>query len=271
MAITSAATHGKNNAIRLINMTNKNWQVATLRESHMVADDVMSLLFELPGEALFKSGQHVDVRLTAPDGYQAERSYSIANAPENSLGIELGVQILENGEVSPYLFKLKPGKQIEIRGPIGGHFIWDINIPGPLILIGGGSGMVPLMSMLRHYMNHIDDPLSQGSSEAKRQIIFLVSARSVEHVLYKQELDSIAKRAPHIKIIVTLTDKQPEGWTGYSRRIDKEMLQESFKELMQSASKTYICGPNPFVAAVTKNMLALGFDPTTIKTERFGG
>jgi ferredoxin-NADP reductase len=252
-------------------MTTKDWQIATLKESHMVADDVMSLFFELPEKPIFKAGQHVDIRLTAPDGYRAERSYSIANAPENAAGIELGVQLLENGEVSPYLFSMKPGKQIEMRGPIGGHFIWDTTIPGPLILIGGGSGMVPLMSMLRHHVNNLQNPSSQGFGEAKREIIFLISARSINHILYKDELERIAARDSHIKIIQTLTEFQPPGWTGYSRRVDATLLQETIGHLPEQNPNTYVCGPNPFVAAVTKHMMSLSFRPETIKTERFGG
>ena len=243
------------------------WNVATLKAREMIADDVMSLTFELDKNQIFKSGQHMDIRLTASDGYQAERSYSIANAPENSQGgklIELGVQLLENGEVSPYLYKMAIGKQIEMRGPIGRHFVWDISMQAPLILIGGGSGMVPLMSMLRHYVLNKE-------KDTSRKIIFLISARTLEHVLYKKELDEIAKLNPNIKIIEAITEKQPEGWTGYSRRIDKKILGETISSVLVESPNTFICGPNPFVAAVTKHMLSLGFPPGIIKTERFGG
>ncbi|MCC2630648.1 MAG: oxidoreductase FAD/NAD(P)-binding domain protein [Candidatus Paceibacter sp.] len=245
-------------------MTNHDWQIATLKESHMVADDCMSLFFELPEKPNFVSGQHVDIRLTAPDGYQAERSYSIANAPENATGIELGVQFLENGEVSPYLFNMKPGKKIEMRGPIGGHFIWDISKQDPLILIGGGSGMVPLMSMLRHHINNF-------KKDSLREITFIISARSIGHVLYREELDSIRQKFPHIKIIETLTETRPSDWTGYARRVDETLLEETIGQLKNKNPMTYICGPNPFVATVTKHMMHLGFAPQAIKTERFGG
>jgi ferredoxin-NADP reductase len=240
------------------------WNVGTLKSRKMVADDVMSLEFELDEKKKFQAGQHMDIRLTAPDGYQAERSYSIANAPEHNDVIELGVQLLENGEVSPYLYKMPIGTKIELRGPIGYHFIWDIFIPGPLILIGGGSGMVPLMSMLRHHLNNLEE-------DAGREIIFLVSARTIGHVLYKEELDEISKKNPNIKIIETITDKAPENWAGYHRRVDEEMLKETIGSLLNQNPHTYICGPNPFVAAVAKHMITLGFPATSIKTERFGG
>jgi ferredoxin-NADP reductase len=247
------------------------WNIATLIKKEMVADDVMSLKFDLGRPVSFQAGQHVDIRLTAPDGYQAERSYSLANAPEENNYLELGVQLLPDGEVSPYLFQMKEGKEIEMTEPIGTHFVWNTSLSGPLILLGGGSGMVPLMSMVRHYVNSLTNTSSVNPENKTRDIVFLISARSLEHVLYKKELTEISQKFPNIKIIETLTDTHPENWTGYARRIDQAMLQETIAYILPQNPRTFICGPNPFVAAVAKHMIHIGFDPTTIKTERFGG
>jgi ferredoxin-NADP reductase len=241
----------------------KNWHIGTLVKKEMAAENVMALTFSLPDWQPFQPGQHFDIRLTAPNGYQAERSYSIGSAPEQKGTIEYGIQLLEDGEVSPYLWNLKEGRQIEMRGPIGGHFIWNISMPGPLILIGGGSGMVPLMSMLRHHINN-------KGVDAGRKIVFLISARTLEFVLYRQELEKISAENPNIKIAMTITDTQPIGWTGYSRRIDKDMLKETIGGLHAEMPMTYICGPTKFVEAVAKSMIELEFNPHLIKTERFG-
>ncbi|TAK57690.1 oxidoreductase, partial [Patescibacteria group bacterium] len=152
------------------------WLIGTLVSSKMVAENVKSLTFEVPKWPGHKAGQHCDIRLTAEDGYQAQRSYSIANAPETgSTKVEFGVQILENGEVSPYLWNMTPGDKIEIKGPLGGHFVWSTEMPGPLVLIAGGSGIVPLMAMLREHVNR-----RENGTEAKRDVVLLVSARTKE-------------------------------------------------------------------------------------------
>ncbi|HEY4510486.1 MAG TPA: FAD-binding oxidoreductase [Candidatus Paceibacterota bacterium] len=240
------------------------WKVATLKESHMVAANVKSLTFTLSQWEGHMAGQHYDIRLTSPSGYQAERSYSAASAPEDEGIVEFGIQLLENGEVSPYLFELKAGEQIELRGPIGGHFIWDVKMPGPLVLIGGGSGMVPLVSMLRHHLKHREDV-------GQRDIVFLISARTIDHILYREELEKFSKNDSRLKIIRTLTDVQPKGWQGYSRRIDKEMLKETVGSLMGAMPMVYVCGPTPFVESVANNLLETGFNSHEIRTERFGG
>lgn len=253
-------TRGKRKGIGMI----KNWQIGTLVKKGMAAENVMSLTFELPKWEPFQAGQHFDIRLTAPNGYQAERSYSIASPPEQKGTVEFGVQILEDGEVSPYLWELGEGKQVEMRGPIGGHFIWSVDMPGPLVLIGGGSGMVPLMSMLRHHINHLD-------RDNQRKIIFLVSARTLERVLYRDELAGIAGKDPNVRVVMTITDKPPENWPGYTRRIDKQMLEETIGIFKGQMPMTYICGPTPFVEIIATYMLDLGFNSHEIKTERFGG
>jgi len=201
-------------------MSNKNWQIGTLIKKDMAAVNVMSLTFSLPNFETPMAGQHYDIRLTAPDGYQAERSYSIASAPEEKGIVQYGIELLPGGEVSSYLSALAVGKQVEMRGPIGGHFTWSTDMPGPLIMIAGGSGMVPFMSMIRH---HLGKPKDIG-----REIIFLISARTIEHVLWKEELAEMEKTDLNIRIIFTLTNAEPDGWTGYSRRIDQEMLKEIF-------------------------------------------
>lgn len=254
----------------------KNWQVGTLIKKEMIADNIMSLTFSIPDWKPFKAGQHYDIRLTAPGGYMAERSYSIASSPEDKGIVEFGVQLLEDGEVSPYLWKLEEGKQVEMRGPIGGHFIWDTSMKGPLILIGGGSGMVPLVSMLRHHFNHLNDPPSsfdntQDSGETQREIVFLISARSYERILYKRELERIGTQNRNINVIATLTDSPPPSWSGYKRRIDQDMLKEILADVKGKNPKIFICGPTPFVEAVAGHMVKLGYNSRDIKTERFGG
>jgi ferredoxin-NADP reductase len=250
------------------------WQVGTLIKKEKVADNVMSLTFSLPNWQPFKAGQHYDIRLTAPNGYQAERSYSVASAPESKGIVQFGVQLLEDGEVSPYLWQMSEGKQIEMRGPIGGHFIWEASMQEPLILIGGGSGMVPLMSMLRHYHNQVErSDISNEEREQlmRKEIVFLISARSYDHILYKRELEFIGTNHRNINVVATITDSPPAIWSGYTRRIDKGILQDVLGELKDKKPKTYICGPTPFVEAVAKHMKNLGFTAKDIKTERFGG
>lgn len=237
------------------------WKIATLIDSKMVATNVRSLTFTVPDITTHKSGQHYDIRLTSEDGYSAERSYSAASAPEEK-NLEFGIELLENGEVSPYLFKLQKGDQIEMRGPIGGHFVWDRSIPGPLVLIGGGSGMVPLMSMLRHHIYQ---------SNQDREITFLVSAKTLEHVLYKDELKEIKAKDKNLKLVYTLTSQAPLNWNSYTRRVDRTMLKEVVRSLIDKMPMIYICGPTPFVEAVANNLVEIGFNPHLIKTERFGG
>lgn len=258
------AIHGGNNAIPMID-----WRIATLKKSEQAAIDVTSLVFDVPG-IRHKAGQHYDIRLTAENGYQAERSYSAANPPEDEGRIEFGVQVLEGGEVSPYLSQLAPGEQVEVRGPIGGHFVWDISMPGPLMLIGGGSGMVPLMSMVRHHFRNLE-------GDKSRPVLLLVSARTLEHVLYHEELKRYEKKDPNFKLVITLTHEHPEGWTGYTRLIDAEMFTQVFGFRApklpgeNSLRMYYICGPTPFVEAAARLLMSCGVDSHLIKTERFGG
>jgi ferredoxin-NADP reductase len=208
-----------------------------------------------PGHA---AGQHVDVRLTADDGYQAQRSYSIASAPEDPR-VALTVERIDDGEVSPYLtVELRIGDALELRGPIGGHFTWRAQDGGPLLLIAGGSGLVPLMAMLRHR--------AARSSEADTKL--LVSARSIEDLLYRAELEALAA-SDGLALHHTFTREPPEGWTGFARRIDADVL-GSVGPGPASRPRIFVCGPTAFVEVAVELLVQLGHDPSTIRTERFG-
>jgi ferredoxin-NADP reductase len=240
------------------------WRVATLIDSRMIAKNVKSLRFSVEAWEPHHAGQHYDIRLTAEDGYQAERSYSVASAPEETGVVEFGVELLENGEVSPYLFGLEPGGQIEVRGPIGGHFVWDVTMPGPLCLIGGGSGMVPLMAILRHREKHLD-------TEKNRPVIFLASVRTQDGLLYFDELRTIASQDPNFTLALTFTEMAPPDWDGYRRRIDEAMLKEVFGKTIGTMPMFYICGPTPFVEVAADTLVTIGINSHEIFTERFGG
>jgi ferredoxin-NADP reductase len=218
-----------------------------------------SLVLEVPNWEGHKAGQHVDVRLTAEDGYQAQRSYSIASAPEDKR-LVLTVERLEDGEVSPYLTDvLEVGDRLELRGPIGGYFTWEAKDGGPLLLVGGGSGVAPLMAMIRHRA-------AVGSDVPTR---LLYSSRSYEEIIYRKELENLAARDGSLEVIHTLTSSRPEGWSGYDRRIDAQMLAEVAWPPDESPL-AFVCGPTPFVEAVGTALVGLGHGPARVKTERFG-
>jgi ferredoxin-NADP reductase len=218
-----------------------------------------SLVLEVPGWEGHKAGQHVDVRLTAPDGYQAQRSYSIASAPEDERFV-LTVDRLEDGEVSPYLTEvLMAGDKLEFRGPIGGYFTWEAKDGGPLFLVGGGSGVVPLMAMLRH----------RGAVGSEVPTRLLYSSRSYEEIIYRKELENLAARDGSLEVIHTLTRSRPQDWSGYDRRIDAELLAE-VSWLPEDRPLVFVCGPTPLVEAVGSALVGLGHDPARVKTERFG-
>jgi ferredoxin-NADP reductase len=207
-----------------------------------------------------RAGQHVDVRLTAADGYQAERSYSIASPPEDQDQVAITVERIEDGEVSAYLVdELAEGDQLELRGPIGGYFVWSTEMGGPLLLVAGGSGICPLMAVLRHRA-------ARGSRVPTR---LLYSSRAVDDVIYKKELDRLAGRADGLDVFHTLTRNQPSGWQGYARRIDRNMLAEvGFAP--EQRPLCMVCGPTPLVEAVATTLVELGYPPERVKTERFG-
>jgi ferredoxin-NADP reductase len=221
---------------------------------------VRTLVLAVPGWPGHRAGQHVDVRLTADDGYQAQRSYSIASAPENADQVALTVERIADGEVSPYLVdELAEGDRLELRGPIGGYFVWEVEMGGPLLLVAGGSGVCPLMAMLRHRA-------ARGSRVPTR---LLSSSRSLEDVIYREELDRLAGRGDGLEVVHTLTRRQPGDWTGYARRIDRAMLAEvGFPP--QQRPLCMVCGPTPLVEVVAAALVELGHPLDRVKTERFG-
>ncbi|MCA1739314.1 MAG: ferredoxin reductase [Actinobacteria bacterium] len=235
------------------------WRLAEVVDVLSETPRTKSLVLAVSEWERHKAGQHLDVRLTAEDGYQAQRSYSIASAPEDQR-IVLTVERLEDGEVSPYLTDvLLAGDKLELRGPIGGYFAWETADGGPLLLIGGGSGVVPLMAMLRH-------------RAAVKSIVptrLLYSSRSYEEIIYRKELENLAARDDSLTVIHTLTRSRPEGWSGYGRRIDAEMLAELAPSPNESPL-AFLCGPTPLVEAVAAALVDLGHDPARVKTERFG-
>ena len=235
------------------------WRLAEVVNVVPETPRAKSLLLEVPGWEGHRAGQHVDVRLTAPDGYQAQRSYSVASAPEDKR-IALTVDRLGDGEVSPYLTdELMVGDRLEIRGPIGGWFVWNAKDGGPLLLVGGGSGVVPLMAMIRHRA-------ATGSGVPTR---LLLSSRSYEEIIYGEELERLVAGDDQLEVVHTLTRSRPEGWGGYDRRIDAEMLSEVAWPLEESPL-AFVCGPTPLVEAAATALVGLGHDPARVKTERFG-
>lgn len=236
-----------------------NWKLGQVVELIDETPRVRSIILDVPEWTGHRAGQHVDVRLTAEDGYQAQRSYSIASPPDQNR-LMLTVERLSDGEVSPYLVdELRPGDAIELRGPIGGYFVWEARIGGPLLLVAGGSGIVPLMAMLRHRA-------ASGSTESARLIY---SSRSFEDIIFREELERLTARSDGVEVIHTLTRSQPPGWNGYARRIDAQMLADT---AFPPASRpvTYICGPTSFVDAASRALVLLGHEAKRIRTERFG-
>ena len=234
------------------------WQLATVVELVDETPRCKSVVLELPEWPGHRPGQHVDVRLTAEDGYQAQRSYSIASAPEDSQ-LVLTVERLEDGEVSPYLVdELRPGDELELRGPIGGYFVWEQSSGEPLLLIAGGSGVVPFRAMLRHRV-------AVGGETAIR---VLYSARSLDEVLYQEELLSLGS-SQDVGVRLALTRAWPETWSGHRGRITPELLRD-ISWPPEERPLIYICGPTAFVEAIAGQLVDLGHDPSRIRTERFG-
>ena len=219
---------------------------------------VRSVVMRVPDWPGHLAGQHVDVRLTADDGYQAQRSYSIASPPEAKDLLTLTVERIEDGEVSPFLTEeLRVEDRIELRGPIGGYFVWDVADGGPLMLVAGGSGVCPLIAMLRHRA-------ARGDATPAR---LLYSSRSLDDLIYRRELEHLG--GDGLVVVQTLTRVQPAGWSGYRRRVDASML----REVVWPPSEhplVYVCGPTPFVESVAEALVELGHDAARIKTERFG-
>jgi ferredoxin-NADP reductase len=237
-----------------------NWQTGKVISTHEETARTKSIVLTVPNWVGHRPGQHVDVRLTAADGYQAQRSYSIASAPEDGTRLTLTIEKLEGGEVSPYLVdELQVGDELELRGPIGGYFVWEVNMGGPLLLIAGGSGVVPLMAIMRH----------RRAVKSAVPTRFLYSSRSYDDIIYRSELDSLNHSTSRVEVIHTLTRVQPPGWTGYRRRIDINLLHE-VSWSPEQRPLIFICGPTSLVEASATDMVELGHEPERIKTERFG-
>ena len=246
------------------------WQIAVVERVTVETYRARTFTLRLAEPRPFRAGQHYDVRLTAPDGYQAQRSYSIASAPSDAAdSIDLTVELIPDGEVSPYFHEVvQPGDELEVRGPIGGPFTWTADMGGPLFLIAGGSGIVPLRSILAH----------RESAAPALPALLLYSARTVNDIIYRHWIDGLSRRTAMARARYTLTRRQPPGWSGYACRVNPTMLRDCLAELATLAAdcKTdagplcYVCGPTGFVESVADALLAVGVPELAVKTERFG-
>ena len=236
------------------------WQIASVRDIRPETAKVKSFTLTLPAWMRHRAGQHYDIRLTAEDGYQAQRSYSIASEPEREGEVDITVERINDGEVSTYLHEvLVPGDRIEARGPIGGYFVWEATMDEPLLLIAGGSGVVPLMSMIRH----------RAAAGAKTPTSLLYSSRNFEDIIYYNELEKLRSLNHGVQVFHTLTRSQPPDWKGYARRLDQEMLMEVAQPLGRSV-QVFICGPTLLVEAAANALVKIGIRSDQIRTERFG-
>ncbi len=236
------------------------WQIGTVTAIRQETPRVKTFTLALPAWAPHRAGQHYDLRLTAPDGYQAQRSYSIASEPERAGEIDLTIERLEDGEISAYLHDVVVvGDLVELRGPIGGHFVWEARFGGPLLLVGGGSGVVPLMAMLRHR--------AAAGSDVRTRLLY--SSRTPEDVIYADELERLRAAGRGLEVFHTFTRARPPGWTGYARRIDAAMLHEVAGPL-GAAPQAFICGPTLLVEGAANGLVQIGVPPERVRTERFG-
>jgi ferredoxin-NADP reductase len=239
------------------------WQTARIERIERQTATVVSFFLAPSQPFAFRAGQHVDVRLTAPDGYQAERSYSIASAPENPNLIELTIERLDDGEVSPYFHDVAAvGDEIELRGPIGGYFIWSATDPAPALFVGGGSGVVPLMSMLRHRARQ---------THPAARVWLLFSARTWDDVIYRNELLAMHDARDGFDLAVALTREPARRACDYSRRVDPPMMADVLARLRAPPRQVYICGSNRFVEAAAQALIASAVPANLIRTERYGG
>ena len=236
------------------------WQIASIKDVKPETAKVKSFTLTLPKWMRHRAGQHYDIRLTAEDGYQAQRSYSIASEPEREGEVDITVERINDGEVSTYMHEvLLPGDRIEARGPIGGYFVWEATMHEPLLLIAGGSGVVPLMSMIRH----------RAAAGAMNPTSLLYSSRGFEDIIYYAELEKLRAANSGLQVLHTLTRSQPGGWKGYARRIDSDMLKEVAQPLGKSV-QVFICGPTLLVESVANALVKIGHKSDQIRTERFG-
>ena len=237
------------------------WQTATITRIEHNTPRVSSFWFRPSQPFAFKAGQHVDIRLTAPDGYRAQRSYSIGSAPEAPEAIELTIERLDDGEVSPFFHEVAAvGDEIELRGPLGGHFVWTVADGGPLLLIGGGSGVVPLMSMLRH----------RAAQAANVPTLLFYSARVWEEVIFRDELLAMHEAGNGFELAFSITREPVRRPLDFSRRLDLPIIADLLKRLPANPRFAYICGSNPFVESASQGLVDAGMPPTLIRTERYG-
>jgi ferredoxin-NADP reductase len=236
------------------------WQIATITTIKRETARAASFTLALPNWMPHRAGQHYDLRLTAQDGYQVERSYSIASEPERAGQVDLTIEKIDDGEVSPYMHDIvMVGDRVEVRGPIGGYFVWDAKMHEPLLLIGGGSGIVPLMSMIRH----------RAAAKSSAPTHLLYSSRALDDVIYYDELEKLRAQMDGLKVFHTLTRSHPENWNGYARRIDAAMLQEVAAPLGKNV-RVFICGPTALVENAANVLVQIGIPASVVKTERFG-
>jgi ferredoxin-NADP reductase len=236
------------------------WRISTVGAIRDETASVRTYTLKLPDWPGHQPGQHVDLRLTAEDGYSVERSYSIASEPERTGEVDITVERIPDGEVSAFLHDdVVPGDRLEVRGPIGGYFVWDVPLGGPLFLVAGGSGVVPLMAIVRHR--------ERARSNVPTRLLF--SSRNAEDIIYRDELDRLSSGGDGLEVIHTLTRSRPAGWTGYDRRIDDRMLAEVLEPLGAGA-RCYICGPTALVEVAANALVRLGLPPDRVRTERFG-
>ena len=236
------------------------WQLATVAGIRDETPSVRTFTLGLPEWPGHRPGQHLDLRLTAEDGYSVERSYSIASEPERVGEVDITVERIPDGEVSPFLHDIVvEGDRLEVRGPIGGYFVWEAALGGPLLLVAGGSGVVPLMAIIRHRQ--------RAGSHVPTRLLF--SSRNAEDIIYRDELDQLAEENDGFEVIHTLTRSQPPGWNGYARRIDDRMLVDVLEPL-GIAARVYICGPTALVEVAANALVRLGLPADRVRTERFG-
>ncbi|MBY0381162.1 MAG: ferredoxin reductase [Xanthobacteraceae bacterium] len=237
------------------------WQTATITCIVRQTPRVTSFYLKPSLPFHYRAGQHVDVRLTAPDGYRAQRSYSIASAPENGGVFELAIERLSDGEVSSFFHDVaSDGDEIELRGPLGGHFVWSVADGGPLFLIGGGSGVVPLMSMLRH----------RAANASPVPAVLLFSARSWDEVIFRDELLALHEKHDGFQLVLTLTREASRREGDYARRIDRMLIEEVLAKFPTTPEQVLICGNNPFAETASRVVFEAGISASSIKTERYG-
>ena len=237
------------------------WRVATISDVVREAENVKSFVLESEGFGGFKPGQHIDVRLTAPDGYQAQRSYSISSAPEEGTQkFRITVELMENGEVSSFMHGVvQKGDKIEARGPFGGPFTWTSGQGGPVLFAAGGSGIAPVMSMLTH----------RACAKSKCKALLLYSSRTFERIIFRDEIAELESNDSGLRVIHTLTRSHPSDWSARVGRIDQEMVNQAAKYLI-NVRRAYVCGSTPFVESVADMIVNAGIDPMFVATERFG-